>query len=232
MADCKACVGVGVLWKRHPGCINGAGAHFALLRAMPKQLSCPKHFLMTVCLQGQARDPRRQWTPWSSKPEENYGPRVGTLIEPVGIFKKTSQKEMLSDVMNINKRPLIVSMTGPWEWGLEKMRLKRPCRSFLKGVTLLDLDGKEVGSCSGSSDSLCLCFKIWLLGCKNSQHLPQPSLWRPRVGVDENVSPHGADLISRQPSLPYSSGLLFALPVTCIGAHAQLLGRPGSSCRV
>ena len=139
---------------------------------------------------------------------------------------------MLSDVMNINKRPLIVFMTGPWEWGLEKMRLKRPCRSFLKGVTLLDPDGKEVGSCSGSSDSLCVCFKIWLLGCTNSQHLPQPSLWRPRVGVDENVSPHGADLISRQPPLPYSSGLLFALLVTCISAHAQLLGRPGSGCRV
>lgn len=46
---------------RHPGSINGVSAHFA-----------PKHFLMTVwmCLQGQARDSGRQWTPWSSQPEE------------------------------------------------------------------------------------------------------------------------------------------------------------------
>ena len=59
-------------------------------------------------------------------------------------------------------------MTGPWEWGLEKMRLKRPCRSFLKGVTLLDLDGKEVASCSGPSDSLCVFFKVWLLGARTA----------------------------------------------------------------
>ena len=71
--------------------------------------------------------------------------------------------------MNINnKRPLIVFMTGPWEWGLEKMRLKRPCRSFLKGVTLLDLDGKEVASCAGPSDSLCVFFKVWLLGARTA----------------------------------------------------------------
>lgn len=134
--------------------------------------------------------------------------------------------------MNINnKRPLIVFMTGPWEWGLEKMRLKRPCRSFLEGVTLLDLDGKEVGSCSGPSDSLCVFFKIWLLSARQPAS-PTTGLWRPRVRVDGNVSPHGEDLISRQTLLPYSSGLLPALPVTCIGAHAQSLGRPGSDCRI
>ena len=37
----------------HPGSINGAGTHFAFLSGCPL---CPKHFMMTVCLQGQARD--------------------------------------------------------------------------------------------------------------------------------------------------------------------------------
>ena len=54
-----------------PANINGAGAHFPLLRAMPKQLSRPKHFLMTVCPQSQARDSERQRPPWGSQPGED-----------------------------------------------------------------------------------------------------------------------------------------------------------------
>lgn len=30
----------------------------------------PKHFLVTVCLQGQARNPGREETPWDSQPED------------------------------------------------------------------------------------------------------------------------------------------------------------------
>lgn len=37
-----------------PANINGADAQFPLCRAMPKQLTYPKHFLMTLCPKGQA----------------------------------------------------------------------------------------------------------------------------------------------------------------------------------
>lgn len=37
---------------------------------MPKQLRSLKHFPMTVCLQGQARDSGRQRTPWGSRLEK------------------------------------------------------------------------------------------------------------------------------------------------------------------
>lgn len=105
---------------------------------------------------------------------------------------------------------------------------ERPCRSFLEGVTLLDLDGRKWDLRSGPSDSLCVFFKIWLLGAR----IPaSPTNWpcgAPRVGVDGNVSPHGEDLISGSPRYP-------AVPACCLhfrsraSAHAQSLGRPGKA---
>lgn len=100
----------------HPGSINGVRP--TLPQALPDDC--------VMCLQGQARDSGRQWTPWSSSQPEEKLPRTqsGALIQPVGIFKNFPERD--SDVMNINNKPLIVFMTGPWEWGLEKMRLKGP----------------------------------------------------------------------------------------------------------
>lgn len=68
--------GSGSAESHQPASTNGAGAHFPLLRAMPKQLISPKHFLIvslrTVCTQGQARDPEEQQMPWGSQPGEEY----------------------------------------------------------------------------------------------------------------------------------------------------------------
>lgn len=54
-----------------PASINGAGAHLPFGSTMPKQLTSPKHFSVTVCLQGQAGDPGREQTSWGSQPEED-----------------------------------------------------------------------------------------------------------------------------------------------------------------
>lgn len=90
------------------------------------------------------------------------------------------------------------------------MLLKRPCGSFQVGVTLLDPDRKEVGSCPSPDNSYlyipeCVC--LHPLRCQmtvylSHQHGPEQPLGRPHLGVDGSASPGGGDLISRQPLLP------------------------------
>lgn len=87
------------------------------------------------------------------------------------------------------------------------------------------LTWKEVGSCPSPSDSPylyvpeCVCVRV--LGCRTTvylshQHGSEQPLGRPQLGMGGSASPGGGDLISRQPLLPYSSGVLLAFPVTCI----------------
>ena len=52
-----------------PASISGAGAHLPLGSA--RQLTSPKHFLVTVCQQGQAREAGREQTPWGSQPGDD-----------------------------------------------------------------------------------------------------------------------------------------------------------------
>lgn len=149
-------------WKPQLASSNGAGAYFpsaeqCLNSSFPPSTS-PKHFLIVFedCVSTGPGQGTREATDALGLP--SWRKLLGTQKDcpnPTWDKKKSSQKEPISDVMNMNKKPLLIFMAGPWGWGLE-MRLKRPCSSFQESCDPLGPRLEEVGSYSGPSDSSCL----------------------------------------------------------------------------